>query len=1433
MTTHSWSNDLAAFLAADPLLQRLFFASVELATLAIVTYALIRLLQIWSPRIVSLLWLTILIKPIVSLTVGTPFSIVVLEKSAPAAGKMNESFSPSQTMNFQTRAAPQNSFAGSFPEESARNARPVESPAKPASAEGFAAAPPTSSPGVRSQAEWTPQRRIISVWAAGVILFLGWHILGRYRLRQIKRQGRPLSEAGTSHYRQLAAELGLQRLPRVIVTEALESPAIFGLVKPTILIPSWLAADASHPQFQWSLRHELTHWKWLDPFAILVRDWSRIIFYFHPAAWFSGKRMVEAVELACDRAMVHDQAEAGAYAEQLYGFLIKVRKHRRISVPGGLFATRTQIGKRIAALLDGAFLGVPQMPKLSVSGLVVFGAIALAFGCAIGSSKEDGAAVKSNQAASPVIQTNAVPDGPPGPRFGPVVHLTLSAGNSGNSFATLDDRKLHSSASTNKPCVGVGQDEKLGLFISFENIHNYLDEQTGRGIERWRHLSAADHVEEYRRAGFALLPFEQNGIYPIRKEKLPMTFNLPTAGLLQVTEIVEGSPPSVRIHYKLVSRGNPEKVSGLTVQPVHHPRSSGREEALTSTSISALGGLPNADENNSAPKQAADGQTPTLQRHNLKMTGKVVDAQSRQPIKTFTITPGRIAAHDLLFWFKSKSSLGQDGVYRVEYGYEALHDLQKMTFKVTVGEAFSLIKVEAPGYKPEMSATFYGRTNWDFELRKGDGFTGTVVGLDGRPMAGAQVGYNLWWSGLPLNGRKLGIRNFGTVDHHQSPVVTSDNRGCFTLPALPGAKSLIVFHEQGFAEIQREYFEQLAEIRLQPWNQTEATAAAEGFQVRLQADRTRWMAGETPELRADILNLGRQNWQSSTNTHLWQIEVDGKWYITERDSALLDVKRTALWTNRPLALNDTWRMLYFSELQSEHSMIWDQVGMLMYGRGDGRNPMVTTSPLTLPPGKHTIRLSVFATRPTGTIRATSNPLEIEIAEKKHSNAPKPRPNQGANSNPNYPNSAFVTTSADESILTPPAGNGIDIVQRFQVSLRADQRMWRFGERPILRASVSNLGPYDYQTATNDSHTQIEVDGRWYCAGNFGALLTIKAGESWTNHHVVLSSAWRTAHSNELSTARYWGSGISLPSDFPRHTLKLTPGKHTIRVAMIATPAYAGPAGPVRAISNPVEIEILPLKEWSSPGRSELNLKPELSVASLGKHTFDQLALAEQELERKVKLHATKHVSGRELDQAGLLVELRKAELTGDSDEASRVRLQLAEGRLFDLAELRKQNRISEAELRSATDSFESAIRSLNARQSAEAFLFRALGAGLDQAIPFLSAGVPPSPMRFLENLKSRKFAIAVVHDNASAMATVHANADSALAITAGILAYSTDGKRTDGPIVLTLKRSEKQAWQVWQVDIKSAAAAQLEVQQFLRDNPDAKLISPSSSSGIQ
>src|SRR5436190_3792348 len=221
---------------------------------------------------------------------------------------------------------------------------------------------------------------LIALWTSGVLSFACLAFVDRYRLRQLVASARAPGDALIARYSAMASSLGIRRIPRLVVTDDLESPALAGVFSPVVLIPAWLTRENASAKLAWALKHELMHWKLLDPLANFVRELAQILFYFHPAVWWVGRKWEEAAELACDRAIVASEADSHDYAEQLYQMLVVVRDQRRLRLSTGLFATRTQIGRRIAALL-AAPLNVPShLNVIAISAVVAFSALTLSVG---------------------------------------------------------------------------------------------------------------------------------------------------------------------------------------------------------------------------------------------------------------------------------------------------------------------------------------------------------------------------------------------------------------------------------------------------------------------------------------------------------------------------------------------------------------------------------------------------------------------------------------------------------------------------------------------------------------------------------------------------------------------------------------------------------------------------------------------------------------------------------------------------------------------------------------------------------------------------------------------------------------------------------------------------------------------------------------------
>ena len=163
-------------------------------------------------------------------------------------------------------------------------------------------------------------------------------------------------------------------------------------------------------------------------------------------------------------------------------------------------------------------------------------------------------------------------------------------------------------------------------------------------------------------------------------------------------------------------------------------------------------------------------------------------------------------------------------------------------------------------------------------------------------------------------------------------------------------------------------------------------------------------------------------------------------------------------------------------------------------------------------------------------------------------------------------------------------------EEVSVRLRSEKDLWREDEAPLLRADVLNAGTRQLTTSVNARLWRIQVDGVWYRGpDNVGPGVEFDATHPLKNLPVLLDHlSWSTAHANETGTEQFGGGGISMPKDFKRQALTLLTGKHTVRLAIFALPTQTGGTTVVRAISNPVAIEI-GFAQKSPPGNASARL----------------------------------------------------------------------------------------------------------------------------------------------------------------------------------------------------------------------------------------------------
>ncbi len=256
--------------------------------------------------------------------------------------------------------------------------------------------PPAPSP-ARSPMPLTTRAILMLAWAAGSILLLARFLRSVEATRRLIRESLPVPPGSgwlPVDLEALRRTAGVRLPVRWVVSPRVSSPAVGGLLRPTIVMPPDLDEGLTPKQLNWILLHELAHIRRGDLWVVVVQRVVGAAFFFHPAVHLANWAIDQLREYACD-----DSALAAAHASRLAcgeGFLAIVGRtvdHASAPSPAlGLFESRMMIHRRLLRILDARRTVHERLSPLAAFGLVGLALVALPYGHPRGASVDPGPA---------------------------------------------------------------------------------------------------------------------------------------------------------------------------------------------------------------------------------------------------------------------------------------------------------------------------------------------------------------------------------------------------------------------------------------------------------------------------------------------------------------------------------------------------------------------------------------------------------------------------------------------------------------------------------------------------------------------------------------------------------------------------------------------------------------------------------------------------------------------------------------------------------------------------------------------------------------------------------------------------------------------------------------------------------------------------------
>jgi bla regulator protein BlaR1 len=215
---------------------------------------------------------------------------------------------------------------------------------------------------------------LLVVWLIGSLVVLAVWLARWYRISAIAKNATPLDEGSEAAIvAQLQqADPALDKVG-IVSTAATIEPGIFGVFRPVLLWPASISGQLTEAHTESIVAHELCHVRRRDNLTATLHMFVESLFWFHPAVWWLGNRLVEDRERACDEAVVESGRERQVYAESILKVCEFCVESPLPCVPG---VSGADLKRRIASIMSHRPARTLSLGRKLLIGVAVVLAIA-------------------------------------------------------------------------------------------------------------------------------------------------------------------------------------------------------------------------------------------------------------------------------------------------------------------------------------------------------------------------------------------------------------------------------------------------------------------------------------------------------------------------------------------------------------------------------------------------------------------------------------------------------------------------------------------------------------------------------------------------------------------------------------------------------------------------------------------------------------------------------------------------------------------------------------------------------------------------------------------------------------------------------------------------------------------------------------------------
>ncbi|MHC4111706.1 MAG: M56 family metallopeptidase [Planctomycetota bacterium] len=243
---------------------------------------------------------------------------------------------------------------------------------KPAQARQFQTTGATISPVTPAVSNLPPitwQAIVFLIWIVGALVFSILLIQRMFFVLGLIAQSESAKRRLLETLNQCRRQVGIGRNVELKLSSNIQSPAVCGLFKPVILMPTSLLKELSNDKLRAVLIHELVHIKRYDLWVNFAQTFLQIIYFYNPFVWLANSLVRRIREQAVDESvLVAMGAKAKSYSNTLIDISEMAFFRTNFSLRLiGVAESKKALHRRIRHMLSRP---IPKSAKIGVLGVV-------------------------------------------------------------------------------------------------------------------------------------------------------------------------------------------------------------------------------------------------------------------------------------------------------------------------------------------------------------------------------------------------------------------------------------------------------------------------------------------------------------------------------------------------------------------------------------------------------------------------------------------------------------------------------------------------------------------------------------------------------------------------------------------------------------------------------------------------------------------------------------------------------------------------------------------------------------------------------------------------------------------------------------------------------------------------------------------------------